>query len=142
MDFRDTLGWRLLNALGSVGRLRHALTGRPPASGGGETDRQACQVSHGERIDKPRLAEFCEKHHTTKLALFGSVLTDRFNEESDIDFLVEFHPDHIPGLIRLSGMEIELSKLIGRKADMRTKNDLSRYFRDEVVKDAVVQYAA
>ena len=93
-------------------------------------------------IDKARLAAFCEKHHIAKLALFGSVLTGHSNEESDVDFLVEFHPDHIPGLIRLSAMEIELSEIMGRKADMRTRNDLSRYFRDEVVKNAVVQYAA
>ncbi len=93
-------------------------------------------------IDRAQLATFCEKHHIAKLALFGSVLTERFNEESDVDFLVEFHPDHIPGLIRLSGMEIELSEIVGRKADMRTRNDLSHYFRDEVVKSAIVQYAA
>jgi uncharacterized protein len=94
------------------------------------------------QIDKAQIVEFCEKHHIVKLALFGSVLTDAFNDESDVDFLVAFHPDHIPGLIRLCGMEIELSEIVGRKADMRTKNDLSRYFRDEVVKNAVVQYAA
>ena len=94
------------------------------------------------QIDKDKIVVFCQKNHITRLALFGSILTNRFGPDSDVDFLVEFHPDHIPGLIRLSGMEIELSEIIGRKADMRTKNDLSRYFRDEVVKNAVVQYAA
>ena len=94
------------------------------------------------KIDKDAIAAFCREHHIVKLSLFGSALTDKFGPDSDVDFLVEFHPDHIPGLIRLSGMEIELSEIIGRKADMRTRNDLSRYFRDEVVKSAVVQYAA
>lgn len=93
-------------------------------------------------LDKDAIAAFCRQHHIVKLSLFGSVLTDRFGPDSDVDFLVEFHQEHIPGLIRLSGMEIELSEIIGRKADMRTRNDLSRYFRDEVVKNAVVQYAA
>ena len=94
------------------------------------------------QIDKVQIAAFCEKHHIVKLALFGSVLTEHFSEESDVDVLVEFHPEHIPGMIRLCGMERELSDIIGRKADMRTPNDLSRYFRDEVVNNAVVQYAA
>lgn len=94
------------------------------------------------QIDKDAIAVFCRKHHIVRLSLFGSVLTERFGSDSDVDFLVEFHPDHIPGMIRLSGMEIELSEIIGRKADMRTPKDLSRYFRDEVAKNAVVQYAA
>ena len=93
-------------------------------------------------IDKEQLANFCEKHHIVRLALFGSILTDRFSEESDVDVLVEFEPAHTPGMIRLCGMERELSSIIGRKADMRTPNDLSRYFRDEVLNTAVVQYAA
>ena len=93
-------------------------------------------------IDKTEIAAFCEKHHILKLALFGSVLTEHFSEGSDVDVLVEFHPEHIPGMVRLCGMERELSEVLGRKADMRTPNDLSRYFRDEVVNSAVVQYAA
>jgi predicted nucleotidyltransferase len=57
--------------------------------------------------------------------------------------LVEFEPDRIPGLITLAGIEIELGALLnGRKVDLRTPNDLSRYFRDEVVREAAVQYAA
>jgi len=93
-------------------------------------------------LDKDQIAGFCQKHHIVKLALFGSVLTDRFNEESDVDVLVEFDPAHVPGLIRLCGMERELSEIVGRKTDMRTPNDLSRYFREEVLNTAVVQYAA
>jgi len=93
-------------------------------------------------IDRTRITTFCRKHHITKLALFGSVLTDHFGPESDVDILVEFDPDHIPGLFALVGMEEELSELLGRKADMRTPKDLSRYFRDEVVRTALVQYAA
>jgi predicted nucleotidyltransferase len=94
-------------------------------------------------IDIPRdaLAEFCKRHHIRKLSLFGSVLREDFGPDSDVDFLVEFDPDHIPGLITLAGMEIELSEIIGRKADLRTAQDLSRYFRQEVLDSAVVQYA-
>jgi len=94
------------------------------------------------QIDKERVADFCRRRHITKLALFGSVLTDSFGPDSDVDVLVEFDPEHIPGLIALSGMEREFSELLGRKVDMRTPKDLSRYFRDEVVRSARVQYAA
>lgn len=93
-------------------------------------------------VDGEQIAAFCKKHHITKLAFFGSILTDRFGPDSDVDVLVEFDPAHIPGLIALSGMERELSQMLGRKADMRTPNDLSRYFRDEVVQGALTQYAA
>ena len=85
-------------------------------------------------------SEFCKRHHIRKLSLFGSCLHGDFGRESDIDLLVEFEPDHIPGLITLSGMEIELSEIIRRKVDLRTPEDLSRYFRKEVVESAEVQY--
>lgn len=91
-------------------------------------------------LPQASLAQFCQRHHIRRLSVFGSVLRDDFCPDSDIDFLVEFEPDHIPGLIRLAGMELELSELIHRKADLRTPRDLSRYFRDEVLQSAIVQY--
>ena len=93
-------------------------------------------------IDHERIAAFCRKNHIRRLALFGSVLRDDFRPDSDVDVLVEFEPDATPGLIRLAGMEIELSEILGRKADLRTPAELSRYFRDEVVRLAQVQYDA
>ncbi len=93
-------------------------------------------------IDKTRLAEFCRRHHIRKLSFFGSVLGDSFRPDSDVDVLVEFEPEHVPGLLTLAGLEIELSDLLGRKADVRTAEDLSRYFRDEVVAKAQLLYAA
>lgn len=93
-------------------------------------------------IPYDELADFCRRNHIIKLALFGSVLRNDFGPESDIDVLVEFERGRVPGLITLSGMELELSRMFGRKVDLRTPEDLSRYFRDEVVKAAEVQYAA
>jgi len=95
------------------------------------------------QIDLPRdkIAKFCKRNHVQRLSLFGSVLRGDFRPDSDIDLLVEFDPDHIPGLIRLAGMEIELTGILGRKADLRTAEDLSRYFRQEVLNSAEVQYA-
>jgi len=93
-------------------------------------------------IDKERIAAFCRERHISKLALFGSVLRDDFGPDSDVDVLVEFDPEHLPGLLALSRMERELSELLARKADLRTPADLSRHFRDDVVREAVVQYAS
>lgn len=92
-------------------------------------------------LSDKKIAEFCRRNHIRKLSVFGSFLRDDYNEDSDIDILVEFFPDHIPGLIRLAGMENELSTALGRKVDIRTAEDLSRYFRDEVLESAEVKYA-
>ncbi len=92
-------------------------------------------------IDKEKIAEFCERHDIHRLAIFGSALRDDFGPGSDVDVLVHFTSGHVPGFFRLFDMEEELSNLIGgRKVDMRTPEDLSRYFRDQVVASAEVQY--
>jgi uncharacterized protein len=98
-------------------------------------------VSPQVTVDRVRLAEFCRRHHIRKLSFFGSVLGTDFRPDSDVDVLVEFEPRHVPGLLTLAGLEIELSELLGRKADVRTAEDLSRYFRDEVVARAQLLYA-
>ena len=88
------------------------------------------------------IAEFCERHHIRKLALFGSVLREDFRPDSDVDVLVVFEPGHVPGFFRLFDLEEELSAIFGgRKVDLRTPEDLSRYFRREVEAEAEVQYA-
>ncbi|QUV79863.1 nucleotidyltransferase [Chloracidobacterium sp. E] len=94
------------------------------------------------RFPKDQVAEFCRLHHIRRLAVFGSALRSDFNENSDIDILVEFEPEHIPGLFGIARMERELSNLLGgRKVDVRTPEDLSRYFRQDVLNEAEVQYA-
>jgi len=92
-------------------------------------------------IPRERIAEFCRRHHIRKLSFFGSVISEHFTQDSDVDVLVEFEPGQVIGLIRLSGIELELSEIIGRKVDMRTPADLSRYFREEVLSSAETQYA-
>ena len=96
------------------------------------------------RIELPqdKIPSFCKKHHIRKLSLFGSVLRDDLGPSSDIDILVEFEPGKVPSFFRLFDMEEELSPILGgRKVDIRTPEDLSRYFRDRVLAAAVVQYA-
>ncbi len=88
------------------------------------------------------LAAFCERNGIRSLALFGSVLTDRFSADSDVDVLVEFNAGEQVGYLRLAALQRELSELYHRKVDLRTENELSRYFRDEVVRSAAIQYAA
>ncbi|MBI2910761.1 MAG: nucleotidyltransferase domain-containing protein [Chloroflexi bacterium] len=93
-------------------------------------------------VDKDKIAAFCRRHHIRRLALFGSVLRAHFSPDSDVDVLVDFEPGSVPGLLGIARMERELSPLLGgRKADVRTAEDLSRYFRQRVVEGAEVQYA-
>ena len=92
-------------------------------------------------IARERLAAFCRRHGIRKLSLFGSILRDDFRPESDVDVLVEFEPGRVPGLIRLAGMELELSEFLGgRKVEMDTPKCLSRYVRDQVLAEAKVEY--
>ncbi|MCI0588571.1 MAG: nucleotidyltransferase family protein [Planctomycetes bacterium] len=90
-------------------------------------------------IDRERVAEFCRRHHIRRLSLFGSVLRGDFRPESDVDVLVEFEPGRVPGLAFLT-MEMELSGILGRRVDLHTRGSLSRYFRDQVLSEAEVQY--
>ena len=94
------------------------------------------------RIDVPQqeIRAFCRRNHIRWLALFGSVLRQDFSPDSDVDVLVEFEPDARVGLIALAGMEIELGRLLGRRAEIHTVNGLHPLYRDEVLSLAEVQY--
>ena len=93
-----------------------------------------------QRMSKDRLAEFCKRNHIRRLSVFGSALRGQLRPDSDLDLLVEFEPEHTPGLFSIVRMEMELTEVLGRKVDLRTPEDLSEYFRDEVVENADVQY--
>ena len=93
--------------------------------------------------DADALASICRRYHIRRLSLFGSTLKGVNRPDSDIDLLVEFDPDAKPTLLTMAEIELELSPLLGgRKVDLRTAQDLSRYFRDEVVRSAELQYEA
>lgn len=93
--------------------------------------------------DPGALAALCGRHHIRRLSMFGSVQKGTDRPDSDVDLLVEFESGWEPGLLALAAMESEFSALLaGRKVDLRTAGDLSRFFRDEVVGSAEVQYAA
>lgn len=99
-------------------------------------------LGHGLIVEEAFLTSFCQQHGVRRLAVFGSVLEDRFAPDSDLDVLIEFEPDRVPGLVTLSAMELELEGQLGRRVDLRTYGDLSRYFRDDVRAKAKEIYAA
>jgi len=98
----------------------------------------------GQRISIPKreLRSFCRRNGVRRLMLFGSVLRDDFGPSSDVDVLVEFAPEAHVSLIDMARLERELTSLLGRQVDLRTPAELSRYFRDEVMAEAEVQYDA
>ncbi len=100
------------------------------------------ELRPGLHIADSTLEAFAQRYGIARLALFGSALRNDFDEDSDIDILIEFEPGRTPGLFALSAMERELESTIGRVVDLRTYYDLSRYFRDNVVATARVLYAA
>jgi len=97
---------------------------------------------NNERINitQEKIINFCQRNQIRKFALYGSVLRDDFRPDSDIDILIELEPYHQVGLMQMAKMEIELSKLMGRKVDLRTPQDLSKYFRDKVMTTAKILY--
>ncbi len=95
-----------------------------------------------QKISKDKLAGFCKRNHIRKLSVFGSAVRGELQPGSDIDLLVEFEPNLTPGLFSIVKMEMELTEMLGRKVDLRTPEDLSQYFRDEVIRNAELQYQA
>lgn len=93
-------------------------------------------------LDSARLQEFCRRNGIRRLSLFGSALREDFRSDSDIDLLVEFQPGHRVSLFDLGGMSMELGEVLGRPVDLRTAEDLSPYFREEVLRIARPLYAA
>jgi predicted nucleotidyltransferase len=92
-------------------------------------------------FDQEKIRAFCERHHIRKLSFFGSVLRDDFTPDSDVDVLVEFEEGTTIGLFGLTRIEREFSELLGRTVDLHTAGSLSKYFRDEVLREAEGIYA-
>lgn len=96
---------------------------------------------NGIEISEETIADFCQRHHVHRLCLFGSILRDDFGLDSDVDVLVQFEPGATPGF-GFFRLQEELSALLGRKVDLHTPGFLSRYFRDQVLREAKVLYDA
>jgi predicted nucleotidyltransferase len=92
------------------------------------------------QIDRKKIAEFCRARGIRRLSLFGSVLRDDFDLAcSDVDVLAELLPSAQPGW-EFFGWHEDLAVIIGRKVDLHTPNSLSKYFRDEVLREALTVY--
>lgn len=98
-------------------------------------------IVNGIKFDETQLAKFCRQHGIVRLSLFGSILSDQFKADSDIDMLVEFDPARRISLFDVGGMMADLRDMLGRTVDLRTAQDLSIYFRDDVVRQAKPLYA-
>lgn len=96
---------------------------------------------NGIEIPRDTIAQFCRERGIRRLSIFGSALREDFRPESDLDILIEFQPGVRVGL-RFFTMERELSQLLGRKVDLNTPGFLSKYFRDEVLREAKAIYDA
>ena len=92
------------------------------------------------RIPHDEIVAFCERHHIRKLSLFGSVMREDFNDDSDIDMLVEFDSGAVVTYFDMAQIEIELSNLLERKIDLREPQELSHYFRKQVINGAQLVY--
>ena len=97
---------------------------------------------NGVEFDPAKIADFCRRHGVRRLSVFGSILRDDFGPDSDVDVLVEFDPATRASLFDLGGMLMELRDMLGRDVDLRTPEDLSKYFRENVVAEARALYAA
>jgi predicted nucleotidyltransferase len=101
------------------------------------------QLRPGLMLDDNALAELCRRHGVRRLEIFGSVLRDTFNANSDIDLLVEFIQGRSVGLLEIAEFELELSELLDqREVEIRSAGDLSPLFRDQVRREARELYAA
>ena len=104
---------------------------------------------NGVNFPEDRIAAFCRRHGVARLSVFGSILRPPspeggygFRPSSDVDILVEFLPGRTPGLFYFGGMLMELQEMLGRGVDLKTPQDLSRYFRREVLREARLLHAA
>jgi predicted nucleotidyltransferase len=132
----------LFGIMATEGELPTLLGGRRRA-GASELDLRRCEMGDRLPLEPLALAALCRRHGIRKLSLFGSELKGSARPDSDIDLLVEFEECARPSLFDMAQIEIELSELLGgRRVDLRTVAELSRYFRDEVVRTAQVQYVS
>jgi predicted nucleotidyltransferase len=116
--------------------------GSQPSQSGVSPPFDTMEIRPGLAADDDALAAFCRRHGIHRLALFGSALRDDFRNDSDVDVLVEFEPGRTPGLLALASMELELGEMFAHEVELRTYDDLSRYFRDRVRASARELYAA
>lgn len=99
-------------------------------------------MSAAIQLDYQTLKAICVRHGVQTLSLFGSAIHGTYGPDSDLDFLVQFLPGQQVGYFKLAALQLDLEQALGRRVDLKTPDELSHYFRQQVVQEAVVQYAA
>jgi predicted nucleotidyltransferase len=99
-------------------------------------------IAPGLDIPEAKLAEICRRHRVRELSLFGSAARGEMRADSDIDMLVDYSSDARPSLLDLIAMKNELSDLLGRPVDLGVKRAVKPRFRDRILAEAQVIYAA
>ena len=92
-------------------------------------------------IDPERIAEICRRHRIRRMSLYGSVIRDDFTADSDVGVLVELDPEYLPGL-EYFGITVDLEALFGRRVDVVRPTELNRYYKADVLREAVPIYVA
>lgn len=90
-------------------------------------------------VDKKTLSELCEKHRIHKLCIFGSAVRDDFNDDSDVDLLIDWEPGYSPGWDILD-VENDFAAFFGRDVDLVNRKYIKETIRDRVLREAKVQY--
>lgn len=91
-------------------------------------------------LDMVKIKAFCEKWKIIEFSLFGSVLTDEFRPDSDVDVMVKFVEPAIWSLKDLDRMEDKLTEIIGRKADLSTKPSIE-HMRNYIRRNSILSGA-
>jgi predicted nucleotidyltransferase len=95
------------------------------------------------QFDQSALADFFRRWSVRELALFGSVLTDEFTADSDVDVLVTFAPESQVSLWDWGPMMDELRTIFGRDVDLVEKSAVRNPFiRHHILSRNRVVYAA
>lgn len=99
-------------------------------------------IAPGLDLPEAEIAGICRRHRVRELALFGSAARGELRPDSDIDMLVDYLPEARPSLLDLIAMKNELSDLLGRPVDLGAKRALKRRFKDRILAETQVIYAA
>jgi predicted nucleotidyltransferase len=98
-------------------------------------------MAHSEtKLPKREIADFCHRWKITRFALFGSVLRDDFQPESDVDVLVDFAEDARWTLFDLVSMQEELEAIFGREVDLVNRRGIE-HSRNPIRREAILSSA-
>jgi predicted nucleotidyltransferase len=99
-------------------------------------------IAPGVVVPEAEIAEICRRYQVRELSLFGSAARGEMRPDSDIDMLVDYFPEAQPSLLDLIRLKDQLSDLLGRPVDLGVKRALKPRYKDHILAEAHVIYAA